>query len=125
MIRSKFGDFIAERRKEKGIGLRKMADLMGISAAYLSDIEKGRRNPPAMDKIKEVGKILELTQEEMEYAIDLAADDRGEIPIDLSEYIMKTDLAKIALRKANKKSNEAADIVEKAWKEFIKAIDEN
>lgn len=123
MIRSKFGDFIAERRKARGIGLRTMADLMGISAAYWSDIEKGRRNPPAMDKIEEVARILELSQEEVEHIIDLAADDRGEIPMDLPEYIMESDLAKTALRQAHKNKNEGrSDITDKAWEEFIKAI---
>lgn len=123
MIRSKFGEFIAERRKEKGIGLRKMADIMGISAAYWSDIEKGRRNPPAMDKIEEIAKILELTQEEIDYVIDLAADDRGEIPMDLPEYIMESDLARTALRQAHKNKSEGrSEITDKAWKDFIKAI---
>ena len=41
-----FGDFLQKKRMEKRITLRKMAELLGITAPYLTDIEKDRRNPP-------------------------------------------------------------------------------
>lgn len=37
-----FGKFIAYKRKSLGITLRGMAAELGISPAYLSDIEKGK-----------------------------------------------------------------------------------
>lgn len=35
-----FGSFIETRRKQKQISIRKMAEMLGITPAYLSDIEK-------------------------------------------------------------------------------------
>lgn len=123
---NKFGKFVTKRRKDKGLSLRKMADLVGFSPAYWSDIEKGRRNPPNIDKLEEIAEILNLSQEEKENMIDMASEDRDEIPMDLPEYIKGSELARTALRKA-KQLNEAKgkkDITEKAWEEFIKALEE-
>ena len=47
-----FGSFIETRRKQKQISIRKMAEMLGITPAYLSDIEKNRRYAP--DKKKTV-----------------------------------------------------------------------
>lgn len=58
--------------------------------------------------------------------IDLASEDRDEIPLDLPEYIKGSELARTALRKA-KQLNEIKgnkDITEKAWEDFIKALEE-
>lgn len=121
---NKFGKFIKEKRKERDITLRAMADAMDFSAPYWSDIEKGRRNPPSIDKLEEVAKILKLSQEEKECMIDLASEDRDEIPMDLPEYIKGSELARAALRKAKQLDETNKDITEKAWEDFIKALDE-
>ena len=39
------GAFIRRLRKEKGLTLTEVADACGISAAYLCDVELGRRRP--------------------------------------------------------------------------------
>ena len=38
-----FGEFLQRKRTEKQITLRKMAEMIGITAPYLTDIEKDRR----------------------------------------------------------------------------------
>ena len=125
MILNKFGSFVVEKRKEKDLSLRKMAELLDLSPAYWSDIEKGRRNPPSLSKLEEIAVLLGLSQKEKEDMIDLASEDRNEIPMDLPDYIKESDLARIALRKARKKDEaEGTEITEKAWKKFIKALDE-
>ena len=83
---NQFGEFVAEKRKKKDISLRKMADLLDLSPAYWSDIEKGRRNPPNINKLKEIANLLGLSQEETDMMIDMASEDRDEIPMDLPEY---------------------------------------
>jgi transcriptional regulator with XRE-family HTH domain len=125
MMPNKFGVFVAEKRKEKELSLRKMAELLDFSPAYWSDIEKGRRNPPNLSKIEEIARLLSLSQEEKEAMIDMASEDRNEIPMDLPEYIKDSDLARAALIKARKKDETEGgnDITEKAWKDFIKALD--
>ena len=49
-----FGEFLQRKREEKQITLRKMAEMLHVSAHYLSEIEKGRRNPPEMDKLERI-----------------------------------------------------------------------
>ena len=102
MLPNQFGKFVAEKRKEKDLSLRRMAELLDFSPAYLSDIEKGRRNPPNLGKIEEIAILLGLSQEETEIMIDMASEDRDEIPMDLPDYIKDSNLARIALRKARK-----------------------
>ena len=53
-----FGEFLQKKREAKQITLRKMAEMLKMSAPYLSDIEKGRRNPPEMDKLDQIAQIL-------------------------------------------------------------------
>ena len=48
---SNFGEFLQKKREEKKVTLRKMADMLGFSAPFLSDVEKDRRNPPEKDKL--------------------------------------------------------------------------
>lgn len=122
---NQFGEFIAEKRKEKELSLRKMAELIDLSPAYWSDIEKGRRNPPNINKLKEIAELLGLSQEEKEKMIDMASEDRDEIPMDLPEYIKESTLARTALRKARKMDEVEGktEVTERAWREFIKALD--
>ena len=44
MMYANFGEFISKKRVEKKITLRKMADMLGVSAPFLTDVEKDRRN---------------------------------------------------------------------------------
>jgi transcriptional regulator with XRE-family HTH domain len=122
---NQFGDFIAKKRKEKEISLRGMAELLDLSPAYWSDIEKGRRNPPNLNILHELAKVLGLSNGEIDMMVDLASEDRDEIPMDLPDYIKESDLARTALRKARKKSETSGtDATKKAWEDFIKALDD-
>ena len=42
MMYANFGEFISKKRVEKKITLRKMADMLGVSAPFLTDVEKGQ-----------------------------------------------------------------------------------
>ena len=66
-----FGSFIKAKREEKKITLRKMVDLLDVSAPFLSDVEKDRRNPFGLDKLTLVSKILCLTPEDGELMFNL------------------------------------------------------
>ena len=64
MTYANFGDFISRKRIEKKITIRKMADMLGVSAPFLTDVEKDRRNPFDIEKLNQLAHILELTKEE-------------------------------------------------------------
>lgn len=122
---NKFGEFVSARRIEKEIGLREMAEILDISPSYFNDIEKGRRNPPNLSKIKEISQILQLSERETDDLIDIASETRGEIPMDVIDYIKENDIVKIALRKARKAKERGEEkLVEKAWRDFIKMIEQ-
>ena len=87
---TRFGEFVKEKRLGKEINLRKLAEILGIVPAYMSDIEKGRRYPPDKEKIYKIAETLSLTEEETNEMFDLAAP----------EYIMGTEKARVALRMA-------------------------
>jgi transcriptional regulator with XRE-family HTH domain len=106
-----FGSFINLKRKGRlpdgsDIKLKDIADAMGKTATYLSDIIKGRRNPPEMDLLEKIASALKLNKEEKEEMFDLAGRDRNEVSPDLPDYIMSEKIphARIALRKAKEKS---------------------
>ena len=42
-----FGESVRQRREELDISVRKMAKRLGMSAMYLSDIERGKRPAPS------------------------------------------------------------------------------
>ena len=106
-----FGKFIDSKRKGRGSGgedikLKDIADAMGMTASYLSDIVKGRRNPPEIHILEKIAAVLQLTSDEKEEMLDLAGRDRDSAAPDLPEYLMSTQLPHVrkALRRANEKN---------------------
>ena len=53
-----FGDTIRELRVAQDLGLRETAQLVGISPAYLSRIERNKERPPKPETIKLLAKNL-------------------------------------------------------------------
>lgn len=113
-----FGKFIADKRKSLGITLRGMASELGIAPAYLSDIEKGRRYPPDMDKLMQIAKILNFTEDEKHTMFDLAGEGKNTIAPDLPEYIMSSEKVRVALRKAREVATE------EDWDDFFKKLND-
>lgn len=114
----RFGEFIAAKRKARGLTLRGLAADLDITAAYLSDIEKSRRNPPDINMLEKIARRLGLTQSDKETMFDLAGKDRHEISPDLPDYIMDKPIVTVALRKAKEKATDAD------WKEFIRKLEQ-
>ena len=114
-----FGAFLQRKREEKGITLRKMAELLGFSAPFLSDVEKDRRNPPELAKLEQIAEILGLTYEEQETMYNLAGKKRDSVAPDLPEYIMSRDYVAAALRTARD-----LDAGEEEWLRFVQELRE-
>ncbi|WP_244660314.1 helix-turn-helix transcriptional regulator [Corynebacterium belfantii] len=98
--------------------MRRFADMIGVIAPYLSDIEKGRRAAPD-GKLEEIATALKLSRAEREQMFDLAALTReNQVSADLSGYIMETDLARVALRRAKEQ-----DLSDRQWENIINIIE--
>lgn len=115
-----FGAFIARKRLEKDIKLRPIAEKLGVSVTYLSDIIKGRRNPPDIDGLEKLAQALNLNEQEREEMLDLAGRERKQVSPDLPDYIMDESLpnARVVLRRA--KSQGLGDDF---WQEVNQIID--
>lgn len=109
-----FGEFIAAKREERQISLRKMAELIGISAPYWSDIEKNRKNPPKIDTLRKIVEILHLSEDESTTMLDLAGRDRKSVAPDIPEYIMQNDYVAAALRTVRDLGADEED-----WMKFV------
>jgi transcriptional regulator with XRE-family HTH domain len=121
-----FGAFIDAKRRGrtpdgKDILLKDIAEAMGMTATYLSDIIKGRRNPPKMELLEKIAAVLYLTDEEKAIMFDLAGRECNEVSPDLPEYIMNEDIphARTALRRAKDKG-----LSDDFWKKVNDSIDE-
>ena len=112
-----FGEFLQKKREEKRITLRKMAELLSFSAPFLSDVEKGRRNPPELPKLEQIVEILDLSPEEKETMFNLAGKKRDSVAPDLPEYIMNRDYVAAALRTARD-----LDAGEEEWLQFVNEL---
>jgi transcriptional regulator with XRE-family HTH domain len=57
---SDFGSLLRDLREKARVGLGTLAKELGISAAYLSDVERGYRAPFTRDKIIRIGEFLAI-----------------------------------------------------------------
>ena len=112
-----FGEFLQRKRTEKQITLRKMAEMIGITAPYLTDIEKDRRNPAEMEKLELISQILMLNDEDKTTMYDLAGKKRNSVAPDLPDYIMEHDYVSAALRTARDLDASEAD-----WLKFVEEL---
>lgn len=112
-----FGDFIAKKREERQITLREMARRLEVSAPFLSDVEKDRRNPFDSDRLEKTAGILELDKKERELMYDLAGKRRNSVAPDLPDYIMERDYVSAALRTARD-----LDAGEEEWLQFVEEL---
>ena len=114
-----FGTFIKEKRLEKGINLRKLAELLVLAPAYISDIENGNRNSPSPDKMEKLVELLGLNEDERNEMYDLAAKDSDNtVAPDISEYVKSNDAVRVALRKARN-----LNLGEQEWLKIIEKME--
>ncbi len=79
-----FGDIVVQGRVRIGLSQKELAarltkeDGTPISAQYLHDIEKGRRNPPTGPLLAQLARALNLPEDYLRFAA-------GELPVDLKK----------------------------------------
>lgn len=109
-----FGEFLHKKRIAKGVSYRDLASFLGVSAPYLSDIEKDRRNAPTMEKLERLANYFNLSQEETAVMYDLAGQKKEEIAPDIPGYIKENVYVATALRTARDLGASESD-----WQQFI------
>ena len=113
-MKKTFGEFLKEKRMEKGASYRDLAKAIDVSAPYISDIEKGRRHAPSVDKLNAIADYFELTSEERNQMFDIAGDENGIVAPDVPSYIEDNNHIVAALRTARN-----LGATEKDWQDFV------
>ena len=112
-----FGEFLSSMREEKDITLREMARKLGVSAPFLSDVEKNRCAPLTAERLEKVAGILGLSTSEKADMYDLVGRQRDIVAPDLPDYIKSREYVSVALRTARD-----MDAGEAEWQEFVERL---
>lgn len=112
-----FGEFLAAKREERDLTLREMARKMGVSAPFLSDVEKNRSAPLTKERLDKVAEILNLDADEKVTMFDLVGRQRNTVAPDLPEYIIGRNYVAAALRTARDLNAGEAE-----WRKFVEDL---
>ena len=96
--KTSFGTYIRSLRLLRGFGLRELARQLGISAPYLSDLEKDKRGAPPVDLVRAIAKILDADSENI---YDLAGISRNTISSDIDDLLISKPEIVSLLRSVN------------------------
>ena len=82
-----FGAKLRELRRQRGVTLRQMAEGLGVSAAYLSALEHGRRGLPTWSLVQRIIAYFNVIWDEAETLCRLALASDPRVRIDTSGAI--------------------------------------
>lgn len=79
-----FGVAVRKIRKERGITQKAMAAALGVSPAYLSALESGKRGKPGFDFLQRVAGYLHIIWDEADDLFRVAAISHPRVVVDTS-----------------------------------------
>ncbi|MBM7051703.1 helix-turn-helix domain-containing protein [Rothia sp. ZJ1223] len=112
-----FGAFLKDRRLAAGVTQRSLAMKLEVTRQHMSDLEAGKRLPSA-ELAEGIASQLQLSSADRDLMRDVIARDKEAVPTDLGGYIMDTDLARVALRRARDTKLSA-----QGWEKVIEVIE--
>ena len=77
-----FGDRMRKLRAERGVTLKDMAEAIGVSSAYLSALEHGKRGRPGWHLIQRILAYFNIIWDDVEDVVRLARISHPRITID-------------------------------------------
>ena len=86
----RFGAKIRLIREQAKKSMKELADAMGVSVVYVSDIELGHRKPPPQDKLNKMADYLGLPRNDLAV---WAAREKGYVEIDIQRKKPIVDVA--------------------------------
>ncbi len=60
MMRESFGDLIRSNRRKLNLSLQDVADALGVTAVYVSEVERGKRPPFVTERLPALAKVLSI-----------------------------------------------------------------
>ena len=79
-----FGERMRKMRAERGITLKEMASDIGVSSAYLSALEHGKRGRPGLHLLQRIISYFNIIWDEAEDVVRLARISHPRVVIDTS-----------------------------------------
>ena len=118
----RYGQFLRSKRisDSRELTLKDVAEVLGVSFSFVSDVEQGRRKPYDEEKTQKLIKFLNFTEEDIALMYDLAARENSRIPRDLDDIMMYSEageMARFALRMTKK-----GVVSDNDWRQFIHYI---
>ena len=72
---TKFATYMRVLRKQKGLTLKQVEKAAQVSNAYISQLERGLRNPPHPDILNRLAKVYEVSARDLMVNAGYLADD--------------------------------------------------
>lgn len=113
MALTPFGKKLRELRDARAMTQKEMARKLGVSAAYLSALENGKRGVPRWIFVQEVIRVLNVIWDEADELQMLAIRSDPRIVIDTS------DLSPVATELANALNENIANLSDEAMQDLI------
>ena len=118
----RYGQFLRSKRiaDPRELTLKDVAEELGVSVSFVSDVEQGRRKPYDEEKTEKLIEFLKFTEEDIATMYDLAARENSRIPRDLDDIMMYSEageMARFALRMTKK-----GVVSDDDWKRLIHYI---
>ena len=82
MSMTPFGEAVRKLRAERGVSQKEMAEAIGVSAAYLSALEHGRRGKPSFDFLQRVAGYFHIIWDDAEALFAIADQSDPRVVID-------------------------------------------
>lgn len=111
------GQYIVHLRSSRKITCQHFAKLIGISTGYLSQLEHGVRVNPTSEIVLRIANAINLSNAESQILFDLYAEETGQLPPDIIEYLLHHKNAQKAIRQARDAGFSAED-----WEHFIEQL---
>lgn len=105
-----FGRRVRELRKIKGVTQKEMAMALGVSAAYISALEKGHRGSPSWDYVQRVINYFNVIWDDAEELQHLAVSSNPKVVVDtISMSAEATELANFLAKNIGRLNAEDLD----------------
>ena len=83
------GYYIKNRRLQKNIGLREMAEILNISPAYLSNLESGKHSMTNPLLLKKISKVLNIDHLKLFKIIEYTDKDMSDLKTEIMNEIIE------------------------------------
>lgn len=94
-----FGEFLRLKRAEAKLTQEQLAEVIGKTGMYISNIEKGKNSsPPNQGDLSALADRLSLEENDRVLFFEKAAQDRATLPRDMIDYIYQCPSLKQLIR---------------------------